>query len=608
MGASKSSLSENPGRPRYQYHELPSRTAFRTLHLLHGNNDDEISFQLQIADWNILTPYEAISYAWGDVNSKTTSICDGQDFMITNNLHDGLRAMRHVNQSRCLWADAVCIDQTNFEERGRQVKHMGDIYRGATRVLVWLGRDEDGQGRRSIIAMKEIAAKCLGKSVEDLSDDDSHLRDEYELWDLLPEHMLQGLDCDNEDSWKALSWFFSRPWFSRLWVIQEVVSNRNVEVLCGDSHVSWDVVALAASYVRRHADTNSHWGMSATFVENAYYMRRRFWLEKVSLPSLLNWGRSFNATEPLDRVYGFMAMPSFATSGLCWEADYSRSKVDLYKDVAYHCISKTQSLRILYYCQHFGKDHTFPSWVPQWDRQECYKAIDDSLTKVRWNSSAGTKIACQVDLEAGVLGLGGVIVDTVISSRPLAHDMESSGGEVSRNHPCLEFLETQRHTTSLYCTGESQLEVFSLVIAAGLNTNRRKASETPRDINAHFNSYIHHLVKATGQDATRLESLLRTDEERDNNADWRQYEALIQRQCRNRSLFFTERGYMGLGPTVQADDLVCIFFGGEVPFILRPKQSYYELIGDAYVHGIMEGEIIGKYEDGVYEKTDFGIH
>lgn len=608
MGAFKSCLARKPGSSRYQYQELPSRTAFRILELLPGNEDDQISFQLQNVDWNISTPYEAVSYAWGDAKSKAMSTCDGQDFMITNNLHDGLHAMRHGSQSRFLWADAICIDQSNSEERGRQVKHMGNIYRGAAKVLVWLGGDEDGQGRRAIMAMKEIAAKCLGRTVEDLSDHEPNLRAEHELWDLLPEHILQGLDCDNEDSWKAMSWFFSRPWFSRLWVIQEVVSNRNVEVLCGDSCVSWDVVALTASYIRRHADTNSHWGMGTSFVENAYYMRRRFWLERVSLPSLLNWGRSFNATDSLDRVYGFMAMPSFTNSGLGWEAGYSRSKVELYKDVAYHCISKTHSFRVLCYCQHSDEDNTFPSWVPQWDRKECYKAIDDSLTKVQWNSSADTKISSQVDLEAGVLGLSGVMVDIITSSRPLAYNMESHKGQVSRNHPCLDFLESQRHNLSAYCTGETQLEAFSHVIAVGLNVNRRKASETPGEVYAHFNSYINHLLEATGQVPPRVESLSNADENINKIVDWRQYEALIQRQCRNRSLFFTRKGYIGLGPNVQPGDLVCIFFGGEVPFILRPRQSYYELIGDAYVHGIMEGEIIKEYYDGAHAKTDFEIH
>ena len=58
--------------------------------------------------------------------------------------------------------------------------------------------------------------------------------------------------------------------------------------------------------------------------------------------------------------------------------------------------------------------------------------------------------------------------------------------------------------------------------------------------------------------------------------------------------FITERGYIGLGPRyLQPGDAVCVLFGARVPHVLRPRtegQRGYLFVGEAYVHGIMDGE------------------
>ncbi|KAI1439855.1 heterokaryon incompatibility protein-domain-containing protein [Annulohypoxylon stygium] len=592
-------LTEDQVKHQYQYHQLPSKTSFRIMELLPGEKSAPISYRLQIADWSRSTRFESVSYAWGDVNRKIISTCDGLNLMITNNLRDCLVAMRYTDQSRFLWVDAICIDQTNTEERGHQVSHMGDFYRRATRVVVWLGRDENDQVQRSIAAIKEIVAQCLGQ-------EESVLRSRDELWRLIPEHLPEGLQHYDEDSLKALSWFFSRSWFSRLWVIQEVISNPNVEVLCGGSRISWDVVALAATYIWRHRHTEVYRRLvldhSLTF--NIYYMRRRFWHRHVSLPSLLNWGRFFNATESLDRVYGLMALPSFANSDLCWIADYTKSKLDLYQDVAYKCISKLGSLRILCYSQHHGDDKTFPSWVPQWDRKARYQAIDESLTKAQWKSSGNVKLSADIDMKYGVLKLTGIILDAITSFYPLSGNLDIENGQVSQDNLTFDFWERQQQQPSKYFTGESQLEAFSVVMTAGLNINRRKASETPKEFYNHFNAYLSHLLQVRGRVQGKGEPFERIKEQGESDA----YQGLAQCKCRNRSFFFTQTGYMGLGPDVQTGDLVCIFFGAEVPFVLRPKSACYEFIGDAYVHGVMEGEAVGMQRPGILKKTTFEIH
>lgn len=69
----------------------------------------------------------------------------------------------------------------------------------------------------------------------------------------------------------------------------------------------------------------------------------------------------------------------------------------------------------------------------------------------------------------------------------------------------------------------------------------------------------------------------------------------------NRAFFITDGGRMGIGPQdMQSTDIICILFGGTVPYVLRPTENSdeYLLIGECYVHGVMSGEAIDDYEGG----------
>ena len=79
--------------------------------------------------------------------------------------------------------------------------------------------------------------------------------------------------------------------------------------------------------------------------------------------------------------------------------------------------------------------------------------------------------------------------------------------------------------------------------------------------------------------------------------------------CDFRRLFTTSKGYIGLGPsTLREGDLVCVLFGGIVPFTLRQEDGVYRLIGESYVHGLMHGEAIEEMRDDQLSEMTFDIH
>lgn len=79
---------------------------------------------------------------WGSPVGNDAIYCEGQTIFVTENCRVALRRLRKKNYSRTLWVDAACIDQNPFEERNHRIRFMGDVYRQARQVRVWLGEDE----------------------------------------------------------------------------------------------------------------------------------------------------------------------------------------------------------------------------------------------------------------------------------------------------------------------------------------------------------------------------------------------------------------------------------------------------------------------------------
>jgi hypothetical protein len=102
------------------------------------------------------TAYEALSYVWGSQEDRVCIVCNGHAVDVTRNLAHALQRVRRTDEARCIWADAVCIDQGNVTERGHQVRLMGRMYGRAERVLIWAGRDEGHDARSAFALMEKI--------------------------------------------------------------------------------------------------------------------------------------------------------------------------------------------------------------------------------------------------------------------------------------------------------------------------------------------------------------------------------------------------------------------------------------------------------------------
>ena len=131
-----------------QYHHAPLLIprCIRIIHLEASTNiDSPLRCHLTVVSMDDCSKYNgeytALSYSW-DAQTPSCGIeCNGRILLITPNCEAALRRLRHSEATETLWADSICIDQSadTLKERNQQVTMMGEIYKNARRVVVWMG-------------------------------------------------------------------------------------------------------------------------------------------------------------------------------------------------------------------------------------------------------------------------------------------------------------------------------------------------------------------------------------------------------------------------------------------------------------------------------------
>jgi hypothetical protein len=226
----------------YCYTELESSSHTRLVELLPTSGSRESPLRCKIHHVDLKYPttkYTALSYAWGDLPVKMNQIeCDGAKISITPNLASALLRLRQASNSCMLWVDAICIQQSQepsaLKEKSSQIGLMSKIFRTADQTIVDLG----AHGKEDVIVIQSLRKYCVI-----VEDDWKAMADKVggnfyrEPWqkpdssgNIFASHNLPNLQ---DRFWQALWNFLTRPWFIRLWVVQEYVISQNVRILIG---------------------------------------------------------------------------------------------------------------------------------------------------------------------------------------------------------------------------------------------------------------------------------------------------------------------------------------------------------------------------------------
>ncbi|KAI1354427.1 heterokaryon incompatibility protein-domain-containing protein [Xylaria sp. FL0043] len=249
--------------------------------------------------------YEAVSYTWGSVPRDIFFIeIHGEragKLSIGYNLFRLLLSLRDPVVDRILWIDAICINQDEGDatERNHQVQQMARIYRGAQRVLVWLGPPTD-EMILAMILLKKMQKLCKDtkRKVEEIQESDwrdlqySDSRDHYN-----PTHL-------------GLEQIFNHPWFRRIWILQEVGNARTALIHCGKHAVSSSIFCQAPSALKIRLDS---YRQAVLDLMPGSQVRLKEGSSPRDLRTLLEYFREAQATREHDHIYALL--------GLCSEED-----------------------------------------------------------------------------------------------------------------------------------------------------------------------------------------------------------------------------------------------------------------------------------------------
>jgi hypothetical protein len=170
--------------------------------------------------------YEALSYVWGNPTLTRDVEVSGCRVSITDNLYAVLHQLRLPDRSRALWIDQLCIDQTNNEEKARQIKLMRKIYSTCSCCLLWLGK---------------VPPKVPFSHAQDAIDLLKHLAVlsslEQEEIDAYPVPASVTSQSAFQDFIDTLWVFYEEtPWFTRIWTVQEAALPAKRLLLWGEYH------------------------------------------------------------------------------------------------------------------------------------------------------------------------------------------------------------------------------------------------------------------------------------------------------------------------------------------------------------------------------------
>jgi hypothetical protein len=217
-------MSSDIPQPEYPGFPLNLEDDFRLVEIQPGKPDDAICCNLFNTIVRDEPKYEALSYTWGSPLNKQSIQCRhaasdrAGHLLVTRNCAAALRRLRLEDSPRAVWIDSICIDQTEVTERNHQLGLMAQIYTQAERVVIHLGESSEDSDS-AMDWLREI--------------DDPNFNCPPPYWHPRGERIIR-------PETQMLESLLSRPWFNRIWVLQEAVLSKTAVVYCGEKSMPWD--------------------------------------------------------------------------------------------------------------------------------------------------------------------------------------------------------------------------------------------------------------------------------------------------------------------------------------------------------------------------------
>lgn len=369
---------------------LSGNRNIRLLKLLPGRWDEQIEASLQAASLEDAPRYTALSYVWGPcTEDKKVRINGTYDIPITDNLFRALRRTRRRRRILRLWIDAICINQSDHDEKSRQVAMMGEVYKGAANTIVWLGELEGV----SSVHLRPAFAHLL--SLEYFV----HLWISDICWAV--QRMLGIRPCKEESASCDGNVASIPSWETRAWTVQEFILSRKVHLRWGKAHVRFrrtslppDLITMAdprtLNKVRSRcgldvSNVKHHINILEAFRGSAFEHQRLI----EAYDQLFTYSGLPQATDPRDRVYSVLGLIDQEEARLMG-VDYGLNHEHVSAKATFASIQRWHDLRIFFYVK---LDRPDTSAVPSW----AVDFISSSIPHWQWRSDASFNIRAEAD-------------------------------------------------------------------------------------------------------------------------------------------------------------------------------------------------------------------
>lgn len=391
------------------------------MEILPGTRQEDIACRLYETTLEESTGfYAALSYVWGDEAETTPIQINDKTMDIGINLRTALFNLRDLRDPITLWADAICINQGDMNERIQQVIIMGEIYRRATRTIIWLRDQVEGETERAFDLLHQLAAHAKAHREKHSSSCAERPSDPKDMIHLTnqPRSLLERAEVPEEfDRYRydqTIVHVLKSEWWRRSWTTQEILLATKATVVIGTHHIDWDEMCFGGNHgvnlgiwstvkLGFSHDTNITPYLSLQRTEEIY--RNSTESPAKLLLELMIRCQFRGAKKPQDKIYSLLGLVTKTSSSeidqgqapktfspLGIRPDYTLSEDSVYSNFAYQMIHETESLDILGACAaaatpeylvsnlipdrlekidpedtHSGHlDLQLPSWVPDW--------------------------------------------------------------------------------------------------------------------------------------------------------------------------------------------------------------------------------------------------
>jgi Heterokaryon incompatibility protein (HET) len=607
----------------YEYKKLQRADNIRLFELQPGARGDPIKLRLYEHDTSDAAAWDghwaAISYVWGDPTNTVAISCNDRSLNITVSLWKALELVRYSSKARVLWADSICINQKDLQEKSAQIPLMSRIYANASQVEAYLGEDQEGIASTAFFFIDEILAKFKEKAL--LEHDDVFI-----YFFGTEEHFQRDLE-----GWNCLAQLTRSQFFHRAWIIQELGLARGTMLRSG----LWkrdlkQLISCLADVSKLLPKICQKLGFRTDELIQPYKYYKSWPAQNHSLGvpgepdflQVLYATRDYLATDPRDYIYALLGHPSArsADGNLIITPDYTREAPKVFTDFATAWIKQSKSLRILSCVEH--DDYTLqeisvtsqPSWAPTLAKNYNQKPLgmDPSC-----GYAAATLIDehISIDSDEAILKCRGVIVDKIdYYSDPIKPEyfveLEKADSDPRYFHFVEELWDEMVLTTSppstVYRSHRNQLEAFVMTLMAASSGSGRLGVATGMQV---FERFYSDFVEVRSRPRHPLGKALEAVEPSDDE-DLEPLLTSAFAKATNRRFFRTDKGYFGLGPDVViVGGRCCVLLGSHVPHLLyqMPDSGRYILLGEAYIHGLMDGEAMKMWEEGALDLCQFEI-